>query len=225
MVTFNKSLLNDMESFDLLCVNADSLADKSSRIFQKICTGNGKWGHVGIVVKNDIIPNIKNKVYIWDCSNVFKGVGLYELEFFCELHDLNINKIGWCKLKNNPLHRNSNDTDESYNKRIKEIKKKINSFYIRTKNSTFHYYGTVKLVLPFLQKVSLHDEVKPYQQDLNIKKSYFCSEFAAIIYKIINVVDKNIEPESIFPIKLINYKDDNGKIFNNPITIFIKQDD
>jgi len=218
MESFNESLLNDMESFDLLYINYSYYRSTLSRAFQKIYTGNGKWSHVGIIIKNDVMPTIKNKIYIWHSSVRSNGVQLYELEKYCKLQNLNISQIGWCKLKNNPLHRNTNDTDESYNKRIKKIKKQINYFYNHTKNSTFNHFMP-KIVFPFLQNIS-PEPSSPY---LNIKKSYFCSEFATTIYKIINVVDNNIEPDSILPITLINYTDKNGKIFNNPITIYMNK--
>jgi hypothetical protein len=218
MTSLNKSLLNDMESFDLLYINYNYYRSTLSRAFQKIYTGNGTWSHVGIIIKNDIIPTIENKIYIWHSSVRSEGVQLYELEKYCKLQDLNISQIGWCKLKNNPLHRNTNDTNESYNKRIKKIKKQINYFYNHTKNSTFNHFMP-KIVFPFLQNIS-PEPSSPY---LNIKKSYFCSEFATTIYKIINVVDNNIEPDSILPITLINYKNENGKIFNNPITIYMNK--
>jgi hypothetical protein len=216
MTSLNKSLLNDMESFDLLYINYNYYRSTLSRAFQKIYTGNGTWSHVGIIIKNDIIPTIENKIYIWHSSVRSEGVQLYELEKYCKLQDLNITEIGWCKLKNNPLHRKMNDTDEGYNQRIKKIKKQINYFYIHTKNSTFNHFMP-KLVFPFLQNLS-SKQLKPYMR-LNIKKSYFCSEFVTTIYKIINAVDKNIEPDSTLPETLINYKNENGKIFNDPITI------
>jgi hypothetical protein len=213
-MTLNTSLLNDMESFDLLLINYQYYRSTLSRVFQYILTGDSKWSHVGIIIKNDIIPDIKNKIYIWHSSVRSNGVQLCELERYCQQDNLNITEIGWCKLKNNPLHRKINDTDESYNKRVERIKKQINQFYTDTKNATFSH-SMLKLVFPFLENRSPKTSF-PY---LNIKKSYFCSEFATSIYKIINVVD-NIDPDSILPMTLINYKNKNDKLFNNPITIY-----
>jgi hypothetical protein len=218
MTQINPSLLHDMESFDLFCVNYNYIGSKISNLFQKTYIGNGTWSHVGIIIKNDIIPTIENNIYIWHSSIRSNGVQLYELEKYCKLKDLNITEIGWCKLKNNPLHRKINDTDESYNKRVERIKKQINQFYTHTKNATFSH-SMLKLVFPFLQNRSPKTSF-PY---LNIKKSYFCSEFATSVYKIINVVDNNIDPDSILPITLINYKNKNGKLFNNPVTIYMNK--
>jgi len=211
----NPSLLNDMESFDLLCLNYIYIGSDISKLFQKIYTGNGRWSHVGIIIKNDVIPTIENKIYIWHSSVRSNGVQLCELEKYCKIYDLKISEIWWCKLKNNPFHRNINDTDENYNKRVKKIKKQINNFYIHTKNSSFNFYNMTRLVLSPLRNMS--PKPSPY---LNIKKSYFCSEFATTIYKIINVVDKNIESDSILPITLINYKNKNCNIINKPINIY-----
>jgi len=224
MTLFNKLLLDDMESFDLLCVNNSTLGGKVSQLFQNICTGNGKWAHVGIVIKNDIIPTIKNKIYIWHSSNSFKGVNLQELDKYYKLQNFNITEIAWCKLKNNPLHRKNDDTDESYTKRVTLIKKKINIFYNSTKHSTFNHLQCINLVFPFLKNIKLYEEEvnEPYP-NLIIKKSYFCSEFLTIIYKLINVIPADVEIDSIFPITLINYENKNNKIFNNPIYIYKKK--
>ena len=216
VIQLNHSLLNDMESFDLLCINYQYYRSTLSRMFQKIYIGNGEWSHVGIIIKNDIIPDIKNKIYIWHSSVRSNGVQLYELEKYCQLDELNITEIGWCKLKNNPLHRNINDTDKSYNKRIAKIKKNINNFYNHTKKSKFNHFMP-KLVFPFLKTIS--PNLYPDINNFNIKKSYFCSEFVVTIYKIVNVVDKNIEPESIFPLTLIKYENKNGPIFNKPVLL------
>lgn len=216
VIQFNNSLLNDMESFDLLCINYKNCGSMISRIFQNMYIGDGEWGHVGIIIKNDVIPDIKNKIYIWHSCIRSNGVQLYELEKYCKLDKLNITKIGWCKLKNNPLHRNINDTDKSYNKRIAKIKKNINNIYIHSKKSKFNYFMP-KLVFPFLQNIS--PKPYPHLNNLNIKKSYFCSEFITTIYKRVNVVDENVDPESIFPATLIKYENKNGPIFNKPILL------
>ena len=134
-----------------------------------------------------------------------------DFEKYIYLENSKIIKISWCKLKNNPLHRNTNDTDESYNKRIKKIKKQINDFYIHTKNSTFTYFMPYT-VLPFLSGIF-------NQQQVHVKKSYFCSNLITIIYQLIDVVDKSEDPDTFFPGTLIKYKNKNGPIFNKPVLL------
>jgi len=224
MTSLNKLLLDDMESFDLLCVNDSTSGCKISKLFQSICATSGKWAHVGIVIKNDIIPTIKNKIYIWHSSSTYKGVHIEELDKFYKLYDFKVTEIAWCKLKNNPLHRKTDDTDESYTKRVTLIKKKINIFYNSTKHSTFNHLRCINLVFPIIKNIKLYEEeVKEPYPNLIIKKSYFCSEFATIIYKLINVIPADVEVDLFFPITLINYENKNGKIFNDPIRIYKKK--
>lgn len=215
-MTLNTSLLNDMESFDLLLINYQYYRSTLSRVFQYILTGDSKWSHVGIIIKNDIIPDIKNKIYIWHSSVRSNGVQLCELERYCQQDNLNITEIGWCKLKNNPLQHQINDTDKSYNQRVTKIKNNINNLYIHNKKTKFNHFMP-QLIFPFIKNMS----PKPYPH-LNIKKTYFCSEFATTVYKIIKVVDKNVEPGSFLPSTLIKYENKNDKIFNDPVYVYKK---
>jgi hypothetical protein len=206
---FNK-IINKMESFDLICITRNAFMSSVSCVAQKIYTNNNEWAHVGIVIKNDVLPDIKNKIYIWHSLPSAGGVNLVDLKKYIDLQKLKIIKIGLCKLKNNPLHRKINDTDESYNKRIKKIKKKINEFYNLTKNSKFNYF-VIYLGLPFL-KNNFHDE-----QQIKIQKSYFCSNFVTSIYQTIDVIDKSENPDFFFPISVIKYKRNLKPILDDPI--------
>ena len=67
--------------------------------------------------------------------------------------------------------------------------------------------------LPFLKNI-FHKE-----QEVFIKKSYFCSSYATTIYQIIGVVDKSEDPDTFFPGTLIKYKNKNGPIFNKPVLL------
>ena len=207
-----------MQSFDLLCINYNTFKSKFSRTFQKIYTDGGDWSHVGIIIKNNVLHDnniiFKDKIYIWHSSVRSNGVQLYELDEYIKLKHLNIVKIGWCKLLNNPLNRKVNDTNEIYNKRIEQIKKNITKFYTKTSTSTFNF-TMMKLVFPFL-KNNNNDKKIP----IKYKNSYFCSEYITMIYKIINVIDNSVDPESVLPELLITYTNDDGdKIFDEPILL------
>ena len=220
MTTPLDKILKNAESFDLICLTRKSFNSiVSCRVQKKIYNDNDVWAHLGVVIKNDVLPNIENKIYFWHASASAGGIQMSDFEKYIYLENSKIIKIGWCKLKNNPLHRNTNDTDESYNKRIKKIKKQINDFYIHTKNSTYTFFMPYLGLhfLPFLKNI-FHKE-----REVVIKKSYFCSNFTTIIYQIIDVVDKSENPDTFFPETLIKYTDKNDKIFNNPITIYMNK--
>ena len=216
MTTPLHKVLKNMESFDLICLTRNSFNSiVSCQVQKKIYNDDDVWAHVGIVIKNDVLPNIKNKIYFWHASASGGGIVMCDFEKYIYLENSKIIKISWCKLKNNPLHRNTNDTDESYNKRIKKIKKQINDFYIHTKNSTFTYFMPYLSVifLPFLKNI-FHKE-----EEVFIKKSYFCSNYVTTIYQIIGVVDKSENPDTFFPETLIQYNNKNGPIFNKPVLL------
>jgi hypothetical protein len=207
-----------MQSFDLLCINYDTFGSNLSRTFQKIYTDGGDWSHVGIIIKNDVLHDnniiFKDKIYIWHSSVHSNGVQLYELDEYIKLKHLNIVKIGWCKLLNNPLNRKANDTDEIYNRRIEKIKKKMKKIYTKTNTANFNFI-ILKLVFPFLKT---DDKKIP----IKYKNSYFCSEYITMIYKLINVINNSVDPESVLPEILIKYSNDDGdQIFDEPILLKI----
>ena len=147
MTTPLDKILKNAESFDLICITRRSWSSILSCQFQKMYIKYDDWAHVAIILKNDILPNIENKIYMLHASVSGGGIELCDFEKYIYLENSKIIRIGWCKLKNNPLHRNINDTDESYNKRIKIIKKKINNFYNYTINAKFNNF-MIYLLLP-----------------------------------------------------------------------------
>ena len=69
------------------------------------------------------------------------------------------------------------------------------------------------IFLPFLKNI-FHKE-----EEVFIKKSYFCSNYVTTIYQIIGVVDKSENPDTFFPETLIQYNNKNGPIFNKPVLL------
>jgi hypothetical protein len=206
-------VLKKMESFDLICITRSSWTSMISCKVQKMCIKYDDWAHVAIILKNDILPNIENKIYMLHASVSGGGIEICDFEKYIYLETSKIIKIGWCKLKNNPLHRGINDTDESYNKRIKKIKKKITEFINHTKESKFNYFMPY-LVLPFLSRIF-------NEQQMHVKKSYFCSNFITTIYQIIDVVDKSEDPDTFFPGTLIKYTKNDNPILEKIILLRI----
>jgi hypothetical protein len=223
MTTPLHKVLENMESFDLICLTRNSFNSiVSYQVQKKIYNDNDDvWPHVGIIIKNDVLPTIENKIYFWHASASGGGIEMCDFEKYIYLENSKIIKIGWCKLKNNPLHRNTNDTDESYNKRIKKIKKQINDFYIHTKNSTFTYFMPYLSVnfLPFLKNIFHKKNKTDKEEKIVIKKKYFCSNYVTTIYQIIGVVDKSENPDTFFPETFIRYNNKNGPIFNKPVLL------
>lgn len=211
MTTPLHKVLKNMESFDLICITRSSWTSTLSCQFQKMYIKYDDWAHIAVILKNNILPDIENKVYILHASSSGGGIELCDFEKYIYLEKSKIIKIGWCKLKNNPLHRAINDTDKSYNKRIKKIKKKINEFKNHTKELKFDYFMPY-LLLPFISGIF-------NKQPMHIRKSYYCSNFATIIYQIIDVVDKSENPNTFFPGTLIKYTKNHSPIFGKIILL------
>lgn len=206
-----------MKSFDLVCVTKRTLFSMISCQVQKMNIKYNEYSHVGIIIKNDILEDIGNKIYMLHSSAHTGYIELCDLEKYIYSEGSEIIKIGWCKLKDNPLYRKVNDTDESYSKRITSIKKKINNFYNNTKNASFNYF-IPHLVLPSSINI-FHKKQKTAKTA--IKKSYFCSNYVTIIYQLIDVINKHENPDTFFPGTLIKYKKKNKRIFEKPILLKI----
>jgi hypothetical protein len=228
-------LKNQMQSFDLICFRGNEfVSDTISKVENRVF-GNGDWTHVGIVIKTDILDfkNGKdNKIYVWESTmsgSLGDGVNSEETnkgKFGVQIRDLekviekyikdDITKIGWCRLLYNPLNRRKKDTDETYNKRLNRIKRRIKRFHINNGNATYDFkiLTMAKTIFPFINKN------KYLKKIFHTKDLYFCSELVATIYKLIHIINKSIDPESIAPVELLGYTNDNiGKIVAEPILL------
>jgi hypothetical protein len=230
-----KELKDSIQSFDLICFRGSEFVSNTISKVENAVFGNGEWTHVGIVIKTDILDfknGKKNKIYIWESTmsgSLGDGVNSEETnqgKFGVQIRDLDkviekyiiddITKIGWCKLLNNPLNRRENDTDETYNRRLKRIKRRIKRFYINHGNATYDFkiITFAKTIFPFINKNRFLKKI------FRTKDLYFCSELVATIYKLIHVIDKSVDPEDIAPVELLGYTNDNiGKIVAEPILL------
>ena len=69
MTTPLDKILKNAESFDLICLTRKSFNSiVSCRVQKKIYNDNDVWAHLGVVIKNDVLPNIENKIYFWHAS-------------------------------------------------------------------------------------------------------------------------------------------------------------
>jgi hypothetical protein len=233
-ITLN-DLKEQMQSFDLLCFRGHEFVSDTIAKVQNYAFGNGNWTHVGIVLKTDIL-DFKNgksdKIYVWESTmsgSLGDGVNSEETnqgKFGVQIRDLDkviqkyitddVTKIGWCKLLNNPLNRREKDTDETYQRRLNRIKRRIKRFYINHGDATYDFkvITMAKTIFPFINKNKFLKKI------FHTNNLYFCSELVATIYKLIHVIDKSVDPEGIAPVELLGYTNDNiGKIVAEPILL------
>ena len=57
------------------------------------------------------------------------------------------------------------------------------------------------------------------EEKISIKKKYFCSSYITTIYQLIDIIDKDENPDTFFPGTLIKYNNKNGPILNKPVLL------
>jgi hypothetical protein len=238
-VFFNEVTLNEIKNqikpLDLICFRGNEFVSNTISKVQKLAFGNGDWTHVGIIITADLL-NFKNsnpnKLYIWESTmsgSLGDGVNNIETDkgfFGVQIRDFekvinkyikdDITKIGWCKLLNNPYELKNNEPLDEYRKRLNIIKLILQNFYNKYGKSKYDYkiLTMFKTIFPFINKIKFLKKL------FHTNNMFFCSELVATIYKEIHILDESIDPESIAPIELLGYTNDNlGKIVNEPIII------
>ena len=95
---------------------------------------------------------------------------------------------------------------------LERLKESLDKFYLDNIDTGYDYniLRMMTSVFPFLTKF-ISDS----------SKRMFCSELVTHVYKIIGIVDKNIDPETIAPVELISFTNNNLKTVVNlpPIEI------
>lgn len=227
----------NIKPFDIICFRGNDFVSNIISNVEKRNFGNGEWTHVGIVLTRDVLKfkGKDNKFYIWESTmsgkigdgvnNIYNkghfGVQIRDLDSVIEGYlKVKKTKIGWCKLINNPLDKKENESNKIYNDRISNIKHIIRKFYYKNKNNKYDYTlkTFLKTLFPRLSKIKIINKI------LHTDDKYFCSELVAEIYKQINIIEKDIDPENIAPIELLGYSNDGiGKIVEEPILLCRKK--
>lgn len=240
-----ESILESIRPFDLVLFSGNNLLSKTIRLVEKEKLGLGTISHVGVVITKDILPHIKEledkKLYIWEStSSKFKldsqskdiygqskfGVQIRELESVIDFYLKNQGRVFWGKLKNNPWRCKSIVSfREKYQKRkniileMKDIENKYgkSSFNLNLIDLAASIFPSFRPLRKWKKKLGKFFKRK--------KKEYiplFCSEFVAIIYKSIHILDKDINPSNIVPVDFLR-ANENGipKIIKNIVEIIL----
>lgn len=210
---------------DIIVFRGSELVSDTISIVEQIFLGNGEWTHIGIVITPELV-NFKNgvagKLYVWESTmsgkltdgvmdvetgNFDFGVQIRDLEELIDKFDMPVDsRIGWCQLLKNPLDKKDDETSDEYILRLQQIKDILQKFYIDHGEDLydFNFMSLLKTVLSKMPKCC------------GSKHMLFCSEMVTIIYQMLNIVDKNIDPETIAPVELI---DGLNPIVNQPVII------
>lgn len=215
-----KTQLTDL---DLIVFANNDIVSRGIRFFESITNKNGSWSHVGIVVSTNSIPNIQNakdnewyilestlstsvvdhqdfKVRDVESGKYVFGVQIRPLEDVLSNYT-RAGRVAWAKLNGNPFTRRGED-DDTYNKRIKKIQKKLSKvhdkYYHRTYEiNPFDCIGAFQFCGGSCGNCICCDNICS-----SGNKFVFCSQIVAIIYQAIGIISKKVIPNKILPVDL-----------------------
>ncbi len=227
------NIFNKIKPLDLILFAGNNFVSKTIRLVEKEKLGLGTISHVGIVITKEILPHIKelkaNHFYIWESTNSKMklsnhpkdilgkskfGVQIRDLREVIEYYLSYQGKVYWGKINEHPFKIRSKESLPSFVQRKKTI---IEKFVDIEKN-----YGNSQFNLSFIDlAASIFTSLRPLRRFKNrlkkffkrkkkYKKSYtplFCSEFVAIIYKTISLLDENIDPSNVVPVDFLGIKE------------------
>lgn len=201
----NKNVKNLIDPFDMIVFKGTSFISKIISYIQKIFFKSGEWTHVGIILTKDILDILQVKYYrktdlyilestlsgkftdgVKDINNKTK-FGIQIRHFDDVIRNNRGKKIAIIKLKNK-----IELTDK--------LKYDLIKFYNRYKNSKFDYTGKtcLKPISPCISKNKILNNF------IKTDNLFFCSEFVAEVYKVLNLIDGNIDSENIAPVNLVS---------------------
>jgi hypothetical protein len=142
-----EELKPQIKPLDLILFRGSDFVSKCIQDFENEVLGNGDWSHCGLVLTTEIVP-IKNgkpgELYIWESTfDLIKDVELNDYVFGVQIrlledviHEYNKGlktRIGWCKLKQNPLFiketKEENEEKVYINPKVCEIMQELYKEY------------------------------------------------------------------------------------------------
>jgi hypothetical protein len=130
-----------------------------------------------------------------DSEEGFRGVHIRPLDTMIEAYHQSGNKVAWGQLIDNPLNQKSDESSDEYEKRLEAIKQKLNKIH---KNYFHRSYEKTCIDLVG----SLFECFRIFRVCIDTDADVFCSEFIAIIYKELNILDQHVQPNNVVPVDL-----------------------
>jgi hypothetical protein len=228
-----ETIFKKMKPLDLIMFSGKNFVSKTIRLVEKERLGLGTISHVGMVVTKEILPHIKEleygKFYIWESTNSkIKlshhpkdisgkskfGVQIRDLKEVIEYYLKFQGKVFWGKLDHHPLKIREKDSLIIYRQRKLEIIDKFKEIEKNYGNSQFNlsFIDLAASVFPSLRPIrTFKNKLKKlFKKKKKQKKSYtpfFCSEFVAMVYKKINVMEDHIDPANVVPVDFLGVKE------------------
>ncbi len=174
------------------------------------------WGSTMSGRLNDQVNNIET-------NEARFGVQLRSLEDLAKVYYDNPNaNIGVCKLLLNPVTQREGESDEDYQRRQRALKFAIDEAYKKYNGITYdaNFVALLGSIIPALRPLR-HVSEELLEQFTQANSWLFCSEFVAIIYQAIGVIDdmtdgiadgKLLEPKDVVPVDFLGADQDHNGI-------------
>lgn len=237
-----KDIKSQIYDLDIIFFRGNELVSKAIVELEKAILGTGEWSHVGLVISkrhlktiNLSITESKDTLYIWESTmsstnkiitadpslDVESGKGVFGVQIR-RLDDVIKNSlkngvcIGWGRLLNNPLIQRVWESDVDFDMRLDEIEIKLG--YLHGLYQHRPYPLNVLRIIRSLFE-SCHC-IEP----LDDTGSVFCSQFVAIVYQYLGILEKRFDTGEIVPVDLSNPEFSREKvhqIVDNIVTLIL----
>jgi len=220
-----KDIKNQIKPLDLVVFRGGEFVSTGIRILEELQVGNADWTHVGLVIDTSILPTIPNgkpdKLYVLESTmsgklsgdklcdvegNGVFGVQIRDMEKLVKAYNASGNTlVGWCRLKNNPCERRSDESFDDYEDRMSNIRKDFSEIYERYGHRSYDY-----------NLISLASSLFPQfrcirKKWINTNDKLFCSELVALVYCKLGILDEEkFNPADVVPVDFTSGLDNDG---------------
>ena len=218
-----------LRPLDLVFMRGCSMYSNLISVLEKKTTGNGDFTHVGIVITNEILPDLNLKpesLYIWESTISMKrgpasvngivdevtgkgyfGVHLRNLDMLIKssIELQKDSRISIGILKDNPWN------DESLRQWIVS---KFKSIYTSLNHTRYDMrpVSILGAIIPCMRPVRSYfvslDDDNLFSDKLPTDNLLFCSELIASTYQKLGILDPEIDPSNVLPVDLLGYDAD-----------------
>jgi hypothetical protein len=221
-----EDVMERIRPLDLILFSGNTIFSKTIKMVEKKKYGIGNISHIGMIVDKSILPHIKQinnyKFYIWESTSskctisgrhklkdIYNksrfGVQIRDLEQVISCYIHSGGRVFWGKLKNNPTKILNDETENEYQERIQNLITKMKMIDDVFGKSSYNL-SLIDLGASVYSWLRPFRKLKNYIQQKNNKNKpcpLFCSEFIAIIYKEIGIIDSDVEPQNIVPVDFL----------------------
>lgn len=208
-------------SFDILFFQGSDPLSKTLSFVMRMKTGNGSASHVGVVVKGNLFPEHPNidpkQWYVWETTASGRMCGCYtaspvvdvvtgngrlgtQIRPLQPVIDTYVGDVCWGPVLNNPTAKKEDETEEEYQGRMVEIKKKVAQL--------FGTYGDLNYDVSVVNCFyALFPACRIFRC---CTSAMICSQLVGTFLQELDVIDKKYDPRDMVPVDFFCGVDDDG---------------